>query len=739
MTVVDASRTPASVPNPVSEQQKPESDEAICYGRQKIEARHIERLAIVYVRQSDPQQVIRHRESTALQYSLIDRAVHLGWPRERVLVIDEDQGISGQHAEGRLGFQRMMAEVAMNHVGIILGREMSRLARSCKDWYQLLEVCGLFDTILSDQDGVYDPATYHDRLLLGLTGIMSEAELHVMRGRLHAGLMNKARRGELFNQLPLGYVRLSTGGVALDPDEQVQAVVRLVFEKFDELGSVNGVLRYLAKHTIRFGIRPHGGRNRGQLEWRRPNQATIRNVLHHPMYAGAYVYGRRKIDPRGKVPGRPATGLRNRPREQWAVLLKDRHPAYITWEQFEANQRKLAENRARSGNLGAPREGSSLLGGLLVCGKCGCRMVVTYAGKKTALSYLCRRQCDCYGQDPCQKVAGKVLDELVTRQALRVLEPASLELSLAAADDIERERARLAQHWTQRRERARYEVERAARQYHAVEPQNRLVARELERNWEQALLEHRRAEEDFERFQRSQPTVLTESDRQLIKSLATQIPKLWNSQAVTPPERQTILRHLIDRVVVEVEGHTEIVDVTIQWAGGFASQHEVVRPVRRYEQLHDFDRLKSKILELHQAGWTSRKIAQQLNQEGFRPPRRAKRYNKELVRQILSRSIQKSPKSEKTAAPSNALGPDEWLLRDLARSMPIPEETLYAWLRRGWVTGWKVSVGRRRSQWIVWADSDERDRLRRLRACPLGKCKTDQAPELTIPKARPAR
>jgi hypothetical protein len=565
---------------------------------------------------------------------------------------------------------------------------------------------------------------------------MSEAELHVMRGRLHAGLMNKARRGELFTHLPLGYVRLPTGEVALDPDEQVQAVVRLVFEKFDELSSVHGVLRYMARHNICFGIRPLRGLNRGHVEWRRPNQTTIRDVLHHPLYAGAYVYGRRKIDPRRKVPGRPATGRSNRPPEEWAVLLKDRHPAYITWEQFESNQRKLAENRARSGNLGAPREGPSLLGGLLVCGKCGARMVVKYSGKKTTLFYLCQRQCDHYGQDRCQKVAGQVLDDLVSHQALRVLEPASLELSLAAADDIERERARLAQHWMQRRERARYEVERAARQYHAVEPENRLVARALERNWEQALLEQRRIEEDFDRFQRSQPTSLTETDRKLIESLAKQIPDLWNSPAVTPPERQVILRHLIDRIVVEVQGNTEMINVTIQWAGGFSSQHEVVRPVRRYEQLRDFDRLKRKILELHQAGWKSRDIAQQLNQERFRPPRRAKRYNAPMVRQILSRSIRPTPNDQKRAAPSKALGLDEWFLRDLARAMGIPGETLYGWLCRGWVTGWKASLGRH-SRCVVWADSDERDRLRRLRAWPPGESKAEQAPKLTIPKARP--
>ena len=706
------------------------------FGRQKINPGHLERLAIVYVRQSDPQQVLKHRESTALRYNLVNLAVELGWPRERVLIIDEDQGITGQYAEGRLGFQRVMAEVALNHVGIILGREMSRLARSCKDWYQLLEVCGLFGTVLGDPDGVYDPTDYHDRLLLGLTGIMSEAELHIMRGRLLAGLINKARRGELFNHLPMGYVLLSSGEVVLDPDEQAQSVARLVFKKFDELGSITSLLRYLARHDIRLGIRPHKGPNRGQLEWRRPSQMTLRNMLHHPMYAGAYVYGRRKVDHRRKVAGRPATGRTQLPRDQWLVLLKNRHPAYITWEQFESNQRRLEDNRARAGNLGAPREGSSLLGGLLVCGRCGGRMIVSYAGAKTRLTYVCQHQRDSYGLDRCQRVAGKVLDELVARHALKVLEPAALDLSLAAMEDIERERQRLERHWAQRRERARYTMERSARQYQSVEPENRMVARELERHWERALLEQRALEEEYARFQRAEPTQLTESDRRLIQSLATDIPALWNAPEATPADRQVILRHLIDRIVVDVHRDTEVVDVTIHWAGGLSSQHQVIRPVARYEQLQDFDRLKARIAELHQAGWNSQQIGRVLNREGFRPPRRATRYNGEMVRQILSRYLGETSKlaGRTVEAPLDLLR-NEWHLNGLAQALSIPKPTLYGWLRRGWVHARKASnIGGCR--WVIWADAEERERLVRLHACPLGISKAEYCPSLTNPRPR---
>lgn len=726
MSAIDAASAPATA-NPRT---------SGVFGRQKLEPHHFERLAIVYVRQSDPQQVMKHRESTELQYNLADWAVELGWPRERVLVIDEDLGISGRHAEGRHGFQRMMAEVALNHVGIILGREMSRLARSCKDWYQLLEVCGVFGTVLGDQDGVYNPADYHDRLLLGLTGIMSEAELHVMRGRLHAGLMNKARRGELFLHAPIGYVRLPTGEIALDPDEQARAVVRLIFEKFAELGSIAGLLRYLARHEIRLGIRPHYGPQRGQLEWRRPTQPTLRNVLHHPLYAGAYVFGRHPVDPRCKIPGRPATGRRDVSYAACAVLLKDRTPAYISWEQFEANQRQLEQNRSRYQSLGAPRQGAALLSGLVVCGKCGGRMMVSYGSSRTKLKYVCQSQRSTYGLDRCQSIVGTSLDELVSQHALRVLEPAALELSLAAEADVESERQRLATHWTQRCERARYETQRAARQYHAVEPENRLVARQLERNWEQALIQQRTVEEAYERFQQTQPTTLAASDRQLITSLAKNIPALWASSAVAPADRQVVLRHLIDRVVVEVQGVSELTDVAIHWAGGFVSRHEVVRPVRRYEQLRDYDRLTKRIRELQQAGMTSSRIADQLNREGFRPPRGGTRYSGDSIRQLATRGQRRKEHSAGgSALPRPTIGSDEWFLNDLAAALSIPSETLYHWQRRGWLHARIESIGGRKHL-VVWADVEERERLRRLHAVPLGRAKTETAGELIKPKPR---
>src|SRR5262245_2154535 len=310
----------------------------------KIQPHHPDRLAVVYVRQSTIQQVAENRESTDRQYALVNRAIELGWSPDRILVIDEDQGKSGSTAEDRLGFQRLLAEVSLDHVGLILGLEMSRLARSCKDWHQLLELCALFRTLLADQDGLYDPTDHNDRLLLGLTGIMSEAELHLLRGRMRQALLNKVRRGEVFLDPPVGYVRSPNIGFDLDPDEQARAVVRLVFDQFERLGTIRRVLRYLLAHDVRIGIRPKPGPNRGQLEWRVPTRDIVTDILVRPIYAGYYCFGRRQIDPRRRKPGRRRSGRVVVPREQYLALIPDRVPAYITPDQYEANQRRLAEN-----------------------------------------------------------------------------------------------------------------------------------------------------------------------------------------------------------------------------------------------------------------------------------------------------------------------------------------------------------------------------------------------------------
>lgn len=296
---------------------------------------HFERLAVVYVRQSTMQQVLDHQESTRLPYGLVQRAMALGWSEARVLVIDEDLGQSGTTAEGRQGFQRLVAEVGLDHVGLVLGVEMSRLARSSKDWHQLLETCALFGTLIADLDGIYDPSQYNDRLLLGLKGTMREAELHLLKQRMEQGTLQKARRGELRFGLPIGYVRDASGAIAFDPDAQVQHVVRLIFRKFDELGTLHALVRYLAQQGIALGVRLREGPAKGTLEWRCPKRTTLQALLRNPIYAGAYAYGRRQVDGRRKQPGHPRSGRVDRTPHDYHVLLNDAVPASITWEQDE--------------------------------------------------------------------------------------------------------------------------------------------------------------------------------------------------------------------------------------------------------------------------------------------------------------------------------------------------------------------------------------------------------------------
>lgn len=706
----------------------------------KIEAHHQDRSAVVYVRQSSPQQVLEHRESTALQYNLRRKAIEWGWSIERVLVIDEDQGHSGSTAAGRAGFQRLLAEVSLGHVGLILGIEMSRLARSCKDWHQLLELCAVFSTLLADLDGLYNPREYNDRLLLGLKGTLSEAELHIIRQRMSQGRMNKAKRGELFNHAPIGYVRLPTGKMAIDPDEQVQDVVRLIFNQFEQLGSINAVLRYLVRHQIKLPVRPHSGPNRGRLEWHRPNRQTLRNILHHPIYAGAYAWGRRAIDPRRKIPGRPGTGRTVVAPEECAVLLKDRCPAYIGWEQYQANRRQMANNQVRGQNRGPARQGSALLGGLLVCGRCRCRMMVRYTRSQkqgetgsNRLHYFCARHAIDYGSELCQSLAGRVLDEFLVKQILTVLEPAALQLSLTAAEDIERQRKQLDKQWQHRLERAQYDAERAARQYHAVEPENRLVARELERQWEQKLLELHELREQYNRFGGEQPVTLSCADLERIQILSADISQLWHSHQTTPADRKTVVRYLIEQVVVTAPCETQHMDVTIHWAGGFTSYHTLVRPVARYDQLDNYERLMERILELRAQKQTSAQIAEQLNREGYRPPKRRQTFNAAMVRQLLARWVRTGKRSR--AIESYVLAENEWWISDLARHLQIPRPTLYNWVSRGFVNAKQLPGVR--GPWIIWADSDEQDRLRRLHKCPRSWLNQPQATELTRPKPRP--
>lgn len=688
---------------------------------EKVQPWHRDRVALVYVRQSTPQQVHDHQESTRLQYGLTSRAQDLGWAAARVLVIDDDLGKSGTSADGRPGFQRLVTEVSLDHVGIILGMEMSRLARSGKDWHQLLELCALFRTLIADLDGVYDPAEYNDRLLLGLKGTMSEAELHILKQRMYQGRLNKARRGELAIPVPTGYVRRPSGEVAFDPDEQVQTVVRLIFHQFEQLGTLNAVLRYLVRYEIQLGIRMRAGPGTGDLEWHRPNRMTLQNLLRNPIYAGAYAYGRRQVDPRRQRPGRPSTGRRVIDPAEWLVLLPDRLPAYITWEQYERNLARLRANQARADAIGAVRSGPALLAGLVVCARCGHRLTVRYGGSSTRPTYVCGRLSTDYGGELCQQVAGRALDQFVSRQVLAALEPAALELSLVAAAQIEQERAELDRLWRQRLERAAYEVTRAERQYHLAEPENRLVVRQLEQTWEEKLAAQQQLDQAYHRFTREQPRRLSPAEQAAIRQVAADLPALWAAPTTTDADRKAIIRQIVERVTVAVHGESERMQVTITWAGGTETADEIVRPVARLEQLSYYPQLVERLHALAADGLSLATIAQRLNEEGFRPPKRRERFGAHGVQELLRRLGPRPPhqsRTERRGGPDGGRGEHEWWLADLARAVGMPPVTLFNWIQRGWVTGRQEPQPPRR--WILWADDAELERLRERHQRPTG-------------------
>ena len=693
----------------------------------KIRDLHLDRLAMVYVRQSSPQQVLENRESRERQYALAQFAERLGWPAERVVVVDEDQGQSGRSAVNRSGFQRLMSEVSLKHVGIVLGLELSRLSRSSKDWHQLIDVCGIFNTLLCDQDGVYDPLDTNDRLLLGMKGAMSEFELVTLRNRLLRGSRNKAERGELFLHVPLGYLKVSSDEVIQEPDEQARGMIHLVFEKFDELGSAYAVFRYLMQNDLKLGFRRQRGGRIGELEWRPASPGRIFLILKHPIYAGAYAYGMHRTGTNDPATGRVGGGRKFVPPDEMAVLLHDRVPAYISWDRYLANQEKLRQNRSRRESQGVPKRGEALLPGLVVCGKCGRRMSARYKTNKRP-SYYCGEYWRLALDEPCGHIAAATLDDLVAREVLRALEPAVLELSLRAIENVEHERKRLHDHWRQTLERAKHEVARVERQYLAVEPENRLVARTLESRWEEALKSLRQVEEDYHRFVAKLPPTLSASDLKKIRSLSGNVTTLWHAPATSAADRKQIVRCLVERVVVEIDKSSELNDVTIVWQGGSATRHQVARPVAIYAQLKNIRCLTKRVTQLHREGLHLAQIAARLNAEGFVPPRRRGGFTASGVGELM-RDLGLVGELFR----DDLVGEDEWRILDLSRKLGVIPQKVHYWVKQGWVHARRTPSGK---HWTVWADRDELRRLQKL-AKRKNSWIAARDPELIVPKDRP--
>jgi DNA invertase Pin-like site-specific DNA recombinase len=542
----------------------------------KVEGRHLRLLALVYIRQSTPQQVHNNQESTRRQYELAQRARQMGWPDTAVRVIDEDLGTSGARSQNRTGFQRLVASIGMGEVGIVLVTEVSRLSRLSSDWHRVIELCAVFRTLIADEDGVYDAQNPNDRLLLGVKGTLFAAELHILRARMHGALLNKAQRGELAVALPVGYRRRADGVVEQDPDEAVRLAVDTVFERFSALGNARGVLRHFIDNGLRLPRIVQAGPEKGQAVWVRPAYSMIHRMLSNPAYAGAFVYGRVRRD---VAAGDPPTAVERRlPIEEWAIVVQGVYPAFISYDRFLANRQKLKANRynfAAKGR-GAARAGAALLQGLVQCGRCGHQMGVSYGRQQPR--YQCRQAQTHYAEPMCQSFVAGDIDAIVVEAFLQAMRPAELDATLAALRNLEQERQTVDRQWQLRLERTRYEARLAQRQYDAVDPDNRLVARELERRWEAALAEAEMLQQEYERLLAAELRPLDAVEAEDVRWLASDLPALWKADTTRPIDRKRLLRLAVAAVTVTVRPGRNGADIQVLWSGGAKTMHRASSP-----------------------------------------------------------------------------------------------------------------------------------------------------------------
>ena len=520
--------------------------------------------------------------STDRQYALAGKARELGWPADRIVVIDEDLGLSGSGFVARSGFARLTAEVALAHVGLVLGLEVSRLARNNADWHRLIELGGLTDTLIGDADGIYHPALFNDRLLLGLKGAMSEAELHVLRARLNGGIRNKAARGELRRGLPVGFVwGEADGEVRLHPDEAVVTAIRNVFSSFAQTGSARRVWLWFRSEGLTFPLQMHQG---AEIRWVEASYTAIHHVLTNPVYAGAYAYGKSRRETMLNASGVRRKRVRKLPRSEWQVLIPDHHPGFIDWRTYEANQDRIAKNTRPGPHKagGAVREGSALLQGLAACGHCGRRLHTHYRGRRSSPGYHCPGKVLVEGRGVyCLNIGGVQIDEAVTRAFIAALEPAKLVATVAAAERLEADRETSLRQWRLGVERASYEASRAERRYRAVDPDNRLVARGLEHEWEERLSALEAAKAELSRREEARPRALSQEERSRLVALGADLATVWHAETTTLRDRKELLRTLLEEVIVKVERDKAMARLTLRWKGGALAEIDLALPRSR--------------------------------------------------------------------------------------------------------------------------------------------------------------
>jgi DNA invertase Pin-like site-specific DNA recombinase len=666
----------------------------------KVRPEHLDRQALIYVRQSTAMQVRDNIASKARQYDLAQYAARSGWPQERIRVIDQDQGHSGASALGRDGFQHLMAEVGLGRAGAVLSLEASRLARSCSDWYRLIEICGLTQTLVIDEDGVYDPTQYNDRLLLGIKGTMSEAELHWLRSRLLGGKLEKARSGQLRFRPPTGLVYDPAGQVVFDPDEQVQQALRLVFDTFEQVGAALGVVQYFAENHLSVPTRLYGGIGAGQLLWRPLDHGRVLAILHNPSYAGTYVYGRTKT--RSVLLPHEEPRVKGRTRrvaiEDWPFVLHDHHPAYITWGQFQRNQRRLIENctSRHQEHRGAIREGAALLQGLVLCGRCGRRMTIRYMDDGKIPLYECNQLHKNLGAKTCQSLRGDRIDAAVARALVEAMRPAQLEVSMAAIDQMAQQARRVDRQWELIVERARYEAELARRRFLAIDPENRLVGRTLERDWEASLAEVERLERESATRPAASVRLVDPVERARILALAQDLPAVWQAETTTNGDRKQLLGFLIKDVCLTRSEAT--IDASIRWQTEACTVVSVPRPQRSCDARRT-DPVALARLRALAADTPDRRIAEILDQEGFRSGT-GRPFTTNIIKQLrYSHSIVSGCPDGPAAYAANPRADGRYSAKAAAEELNVNVSTIADWCQSGILDG--IQSGSHGPWWIA--------------------------------------
>lgn len=666
----------------------------------KIISEHLQRGAYIYIRQSTEHQVLENIESQQRQYELVHLAQHYGWGEDQIIVIDDDLGRSASSTAGRTGFARLVADVALHNAGIIFGLEVSRLARNNRDWYQLLDLCSLSGTLIADAEGLYDPACFNDRLLLGLKGTMSEAELHMIKSRMLQGLYHKAQKGELRFKLPIGYQFDGDGKIIKSLDEQITHMIALSFQKFFEIGSVHGVLRYLLEEGLLFPRKSTFDKN---TRWVRPYYRAVRQLLGNPIYAGTYVFGRTKVHKELDQNGNPKLRHKTQPMEDWRVVIHDHHPAYISWDQYLKIQKQIEQNtsppKSQAGR--AVREGSALLQGLARCGKCGRCMSPTYhgKGKKSYPYYICNVAYRSLGQSKhyCQNIGGRRVDRAVSDAFLEALAPCATNIHLKALQQLQHQEDMTLEQLELQKERAQYEAERAFRQFDAVEPENRLVARTLEKQWNDSLSRLEQVKARIRQHKKTSHDRLSKSEEDELHRLAHNLPAIWNAPTTTDKDRKRLLQLAIKEVQLKKEDRQ--VSVKILWIGGAVSEQVVHLPKTRSSRYTSLDIIEL-IRQLAQK-FTDDQIARILIRQGHKTAT-GLTFNAAKIRTLrwnYGIPCYRKPKG---------LKPKTYTAEQTAQRLQVSVPTIYSWLKAGFIKGEQVTTG---APWEILLTDEEIKKL----------------------------